>query len=1496
MKALCVLSILLVCVIWSGSCLHAHSNLSEYYLFTEMSPTLTEVLSSNHNQPEFLVNSINAEKDKAQPDYDILRYREVTITSDLTTMDKVRKDDVLILNLFDDTQYRARIDRVSMNINNTVTIRARINNYALGYIILSTTDDLSMATIKIPENEEFYLVKSDPKTRQHYILDIGDERNYIESGPPQLPPEIDPDSRQRIDEGRESMPDRSLGPNDPAIIDVMIVYTPAAANWANIRGGIKNVIAQTIGNSQLVHDNSGTLVELFLVRSSEIEYQEADNAVTDLYRLTFRENWDPWGYEDGPPWYMEEVHDWRNDWGADLVSLLALVEDVGGIAWQLTTTNGNANMGFSLTRVQQASHTYTFVHELGHNMGAHHHRDQNFQPGPGLYNYSAGSRWTGNDERRYCSVMTYQSGNYFDDGNNHTRVAYFSNPNIYHQGVPAGHRINADNTRGIREIKHVVAGYRSSPWDVSGRITGTNSPNGLEGAIITLISEDDVYTTESGSFGNFYFEDVYGTLNGIEYELTVTRDGYQNYVGQATVKRRSLRVGTIVLKEAWPVRNITASLNEEEDTINLTWDKPDLLTHSEQWISWDSGQNENDFGFDNQAQFIAAVRFTPENIIELEVDNFYLTAIRFFPSEQASYTIKVYRGGSNSPLNPGQEVLSQVVTNIVADQWNEVILDNPVQIFPNQEIWFGYHVNTQDGFPAGCDDGPGIDYSGNIIFYNNEWTTITDIDEDSDFNWNIQGFAGLNYGDRSIALNPDAHNQSRKHITNNRSRQQLNSRQLAGYNIFRINHRDVDNPDNWTYLETITDTVYADSSWIDLEDGYWGYAIQALYGEEIYSYNSYSNFIFKGFGGGEGTNNNPWKIASAEHLNNIRLLSGNNYTNKHFIQTENIDLGVPPWNEGHGWLPIGNSNNRFSGIYDGSNYLIQGMVINRDNQNHQGLFSYTNGALIVNVGLIDVKITSRHSSGSLVGVASNSSIVSNSFSTGNINGNSILGGLIGCIYANSIVINSYSKTNINGDTQIGGLVGVALDNSVIRNSFSVGSISGNSDLGGLIARIEESTVNNSYWDKVTSEQTTSAGGEGKTTAEMTYPYADDLYVNWSFGGVWRADVNLNINNGYPALLWYKTPYPNFALNPIPKTGSINVETTLDKLNWSYVSDPAYSDPLGFRVYLDTEGDFNDDNYEWVPYIAGQDDYYSSDIIPDKLARFTTYYWQVIPTTTKPDDNGRTNKGHRNTNTRTLATNIEKDDAINSPIWSFRTTAYDQPKTAINPMPADDSTGVTVELETLSWSYVADSSFTNPLGFRVYFNKNGEFEEDDDFLWIPYIEDQEDYSCYDILPETLLFATIYYWQVVPTTIDPEYNIMDNKLRNKSANERTSLQPSHDRGDAESCPIWSFTTKIDTSTESLEPTITTNLQRSYPNPFNPQTVIGFSIAKQDKVIIDVYNIKGQKIINLVDDYYEIGNYNVVWNGVDNNNQQVGSGIYFYRMITGDYNSVKRMILVK
>lgn len=119
-----------------------------------------------------------------------------------------------------------------------------------------------------------------------------------------------------------------------------------------------------------------------------------------------------------------------------------------------------------------------------------------------------------------------------------------------------------------------------------------------------------------------------------------------------------------------------------------------------------------------------------------------------------------------------------------------------------------------------------------------------------------------------------------------------------------------------------------------------------------------------------------------------------------------------------------------------------------------------------------------------------------------------------------------------------------------------------------------------------------------------------------------------------------------------------------------------------------------------------------------------------------------------------------------------------------------------------------------------------------------------------------------------------------------------------GESETYGPISLRIPDDGNNESPEVPIVYGLHENYPNPFNPCTRISFALKEQSDVKLDIYNLKGQKVINLLDNFVDKVDetISVTWNGKDQNDRPVGSGIYFYQLKTKTQTQIKKMTLIK
>lgn len=201
-------------------------------------------------------------------------------------------------------------------------------------------------------------------------------------------------------------------------VDVMVVYTPAVASFYNGHDGIAAHIYAAMAGTNEILKNSEAPMFFHLAHVAEVDYEEADSLADDLNRLRFN--------ADG---HMDEVHEWRSEFGADVICLFrrGAAGGVAGRAHLLNDLAGNAGLAYSVVSDVSALSNFTLAHELGHNLGAAHAEGD---PGDsGIFGHSRGHRFLGQDGSSYRTVMAYVPG---------ARIPHFSNPEISYAGTPTG--------------------------------------------------------------------------------------------------------------------------------------------------------------------------------------------------------------------------------------------------------------------------------------------------------------------------------------------------------------------------------------------------------------------------------------------------------------------------------------------------------------------------------------------------------------------------------------------------------------------------------------------------------------------------------------------------------------------------------------------------------------------------------------------------------------------------------------------------------------------------------------------------------------------------------------------------------------------------------------------------------------------------------------------------------------------------------------------------
>jgi len=397
-------------------------------------------------------------------------------------------------------------------------------------------------------------------------------------------------------------------------------------------------------------------------------------------------------------------------------------------------------------------------------------------------------------------------------------------------------------------LKHAVV-------NVTGLVVGSDAPTaGLAGAEVTLSGMAD-YSATTNAQGQFTIPGVY---NLETYGYTITKPGYTTATGSINVGAGNFDMGTVTLNEITiPAGAVQAVL--ADPNVNVTWMAPG--TGGGEWIQWDDGTNFNSIGLTSGGTFDVASRWPAADLTDYVGQSLF--AIKLWPGDAGTYRIRVWTGGSAS--GPAQMVYDEEWTGYTIDAINTVNLTTPVAIQAGQELWFGYNVTHATGaYPAGTDDGPAHDGLGNMIYNSGAWTTLYTLSTSLNYDWNLSGYVGYSAPTavpiRMAPLKPIpfdyvslntggfAAKGPRVRIQNNTPEiTHSDTRSLEGYKVWRLLEGQESNEAAWTLLtpNTITATAYQDMGWSALPDGFYKWAVKAVYSNDVLAVPAFSNALQK---------------------------------------------------------------------------------------------------------------------------------------------------------------------------------------------------------------------------------------------------------------------------------------------------------------------------------------------------------------------------------------------------------------------------------------------------------------------------------------------------------------------------------------------------------------------------------------------------------------------------------------------------------------------------
>ncbi len=281
---------------------------------------------------------------------------------------------------------------------------------------------------------------------------------------------------------------------DPVVVDVIVAWTQDAEDSLGGRAAVQALIELALLETNVAFANSLANLELRLVYSEKVAYVETGDMKTDLERLQ--------SATDG---HMDEVHLWRDVYGADAVSVVVDSNTKCGRSYNMgaPAAAAFAPWAFNLVSKDCATGTYAMAHEFGHNFGLDHDRP-NTKNTPS-YPYAYGHR-TSDDA--WSTIMALDLA-----GSSAQRIPYFANPNVTYAGqplgVPEGSSSPSDCARALNENAPIVSSWRAETT-VSYCTAGT-SASGCQ----AFISASGIPSASAPSGFDLFASEVEGSKYGL---------------------------------------------------------------------------------------------------------------------------------------------------------------------------------------------------------------------------------------------------------------------------------------------------------------------------------------------------------------------------------------------------------------------------------------------------------------------------------------------------------------------------------------------------------------------------------------------------------------------------------------------------------------------------------------------------------------------------------------------------------------------------------------------------------------------------------------------------------------------------------------------------------------------------------------------------------------------------------------------------------------------
>ncbi len=405
------------------------------------------------------------------------------------------------LDLFEDVQLEVVLDRLDAvsSLPESLIWLGHVQGVEGSDVTLVVRGQVVQGVVHLPTGEQYELSYAGSGVHRIAQTDIHG-----------FPAEAAPlDGRLWEDSTEPAVKTRAAPLEGLTVVDLMVVYTPKSRIGAGAVDAIEARIEQGVSMANQAYETSGVGQVHRLVHMAEVEYTESSSSRAGLALANVRNR------NDG---ILEEVHELRNTYGADVVSFLIEDTAVCGLGYILDPRFSWAeSYAFNVTYWACVGSTHSLAHEIGHNQGLDHDIDHTSNGSSGAFDYSVGLQ----DPTHFRTIMAYPWGCALPC----PHINQFSNPAVGYGGRPTGVAGEADNAMSLSQTQTFVAAFRESV-DGTDPDPGVDSdsdgmPDDLDNC--TETANSDQIDTDLDGLGNACDADYNGDMRVNLEDLSIFR-------------------------------------------------------------------------------------------------------------------------------------------------------------------------------------------------------------------------------------------------------------------------------------------------------------------------------------------------------------------------------------------------------------------------------------------------------------------------------------------------------------------------------------------------------------------------------------------------------------------------------------------------------------------------------------------------------------------------------------------------------------------------------------------------------------------------------------------------------------------------------------------------------------------------------------------------------------------------------------------------------------